>query len=204
MGCIVWVQQVDRNGQAGLGFTKNWRAGQKITVSSKTICKVAFLITKVGNPTGTAYVTIRKVSDDSVIEMSTDTLDVSTITPDPIYTFYEYIFDSELNEAVRFSLQYDGGTSSDFIRLGVYTSDAIIGIFTKYNGSEWIDESDNEACIKVYEEEYEPVTYKYRVPIIRARMQPKAWAELNRSGIIGLRRPRIMFADQQKAKGVHN
>ena len=93
------------------------RVAQKIVLNDK-ISSVGYSLEKYGAPTGTAYVMIRKVSDDSVIATSSTTLDVSTVPTSP-YTNYIFLFANvDVNEEVYLSIEYTGGNSSNCLYVG--------------------------------------------------------------------------------------
>jgi len=150
MTCNIWLD----NDAAGivarikLYTGSNSRGGQKITIPSKTICKVRFAMSKSGSPTGTAYAKIRKVSDDSIIETSATTLDVSTLPTYPTFSWEEFLFNSVINEDVRLLIEYSGGNSTNYIvvLLGEPTID---GMATYYVAS-YTDNSSYDCKIGIY------------------------------------------------------
>ncbi|MBA7676594.1 hypothetical protein ES703_84838 [subsurface metagenome] len=142
------IENTSQNAFWGLASDANLRAGQKITLTGETLQQVSFWVDKVGYPTGTAYARIRKVSDDSIIETSSTTLDVSTLTTSP--TWKDFLFTCAPNEEVRISLEFSGGGGSDYIRIyGLYYEDVISGYFTRYTVGPWTDMTDVDTTIKI-------------------------------------------------------
>lgn len=98
------------------------RGGQKYLYVSGTpwyqkyINKINFSLLRVGSPTGTLYCRARRVSNDSVIGTSIDTVNVANIPTS--WTTYEFRFNPAIymGEAIIFSLEYDGGNASNFVR----------------------------------------------------------------------------------------
>jgi|GEM_PF-6599469 len=80
---------------------------------------VELYLDKVGAPTGTATVTIRKGSDDSIAH-TFGTIDVTTLTT----TKAKYMFNTTLNTAYTLTtgdkilVEFSGGTATDYIRIG--------------------------------------------------------------------------------------
>lgn len=111
------------------------RAAQKITLSGATIQQVSFRLAKNGSPTGTAYARVRKVSDDSIVETSATTLDVSTLTTDPAWC--DFPFTCAPDEEVRVCIEYDGGDSNNELKYFVATSSEIPGWQQYYYEETW-------------------------------------------------------------------
>ena len=88
MGCEIWLDQSLQSHDWSMynGFVV--RAGQKLTIPNKTVCRVGFMLKKQNFPAGTLYCRIRKVSDDNIIETSSDTIDVSTLTAAMVWYYF--------------------------------------------------------------------------------------------------------------------
>jgi len=150
MGCDIWIDQTLQDGVGGLSATKWLRLGQKITISSKTICRVGFYLKKAGSPSGTITATIRKTSDDGIIETSGDTLDISTLTT--TFAWKYFTFNSLVNEEVRLQVEYSGGDNSHYGIVGDYVaSDVITGNLGGYKAAGYTDWVDFDCTIKIYE-----------------------------------------------------
>jgi len=90
------------------------RAGQRLTISSRTVTKLGFWLRKYGTPPGSYYFAIRKVSDDSIIvREAVDSADNLTET----ITYIEHTFASPptINEEVRILVEYNLGDASNMI-----------------------------------------------------------------------------------------
>lgn len=145
--CVIWVSNLLQDQVSSL-YGLYARLGQKIVVPNKTICQADFYLKKFGNPTGTLYCRIRKVSDDSIVETSSTTLDVSTLTDS--LAWYSFAFNSLVNEEVRIHVEFTGGDSSNYVDVGYQHSDVIIGCWTWYYNI-WFDTS-YDCTIKIYEQ----------------------------------------------------
>jgi len=137
MVCVVYFQSTTQSGFDGLGGSKYTRQAQKLTLNIN-VCQVDFYLTKVSTPTGNASATIRKTSDDSIIETSGDTLDVSTISS-PAYSWYTFTFNSVVNEEVRVCIEYNGGNATKFVRVGKNTGGGYTGQGSRSTLGAWAD-----------------------------------------------------------------
>lgn len=129
----------------------NYRVAQKITLSGYQLEKVAFYLRKYNLPTGTAYARVRKVSDDSIIETSGDTLDVSTLTTS--YEWKEFTFSCSPNEAVYISIEYE--SSEPEVRwiwagAAVPNISGILSYFDIGPPTIWIDGSNYDVTIRIF------------------------------------------------------
>jgi len=90
------------------------RMGQRLTISNRTVTKLAFLILKVGSPSGDITFEIRKVSDNSVI-VSKVWGDAGSLQTSN--TWEEATFDTPptINEEVRVCFHYGGGDASKHV-----------------------------------------------------------------------------------------
>lgn len=122
------------------------RIAQKITLTGKVLSYVRFYLMKTGAPTGTLYVRVRRVSDDGIIEASSTTLDVSTLTG--AYQWKEFALTCAPNEEVRVAAEYDGGDGSNHVRVGRTSSDLCDGCRSIYpSGGPWNDISGDDITI---------------------------------------------------------
>ena len=151
MPCVIWISQTLQDSYNSLRNDANdSRLGQKITVPNKTICRLGFYLQKFGSPTGTLYARIRRTSDDSIVETSGDTVDVSTIPAS--WTWYYFTFSSLINEEVYCLVEYNQGDADNGVRVGDYVSDVISGLWVRYYNGGWLEYADRDATIKIYEE----------------------------------------------------
>ena len=99
------------------------RAGQKLTIPNRIITKLAFMLCKVNSPTGDVTFTIRKVSDDSII--NSKIWGNASVLPDyPSYQYQEVTFDTPvlINQEVRILCEFSGGNVSNAIGLNYCSS----------------------------------------------------------------------------------
>jgi len=109
---------------------------------------------KWGNPTGTAYVRVRKVSDDSILG-TIGTIDVSTLTTSSVWYDFTGSVSNPTQQDLRFTVEYSGGSSSNHISVSIQEPGTLGGaVLTEYITS-WSDHSGKDAAFKVY---FEPGT----------------------------------------------
>jgi hypothetical protein len=111
----------------------NKRVGQRITLN-QIVVKVMFRLMIVGAPTGTLYCRIRSVSDDSIIETSSDTVNVPSISNEE-YVSYWFTLTSTINEEVRILLEYANGSATNYVKVKGVVSDIVEGQLTYYTTS---------------------------------------------------------------------
>jgi len=121
------------------------RAGHKITLTGRPLEYVRFYLMKTASPTGTLSVTVRRVSDNGIIETSATTLDVSTLGG--AYEWKEFALTCAPNEAVRICAEYDGGDGSNYVNIGRSTTDLCDGMRCTYYDSAWDDEPADDRTI---------------------------------------------------------
>lgn len=146
--CEIWIEVTYPALRQKLHAGTWIRIAQKLTVPNKTVCRVGYYIRKGGSPTGTAYARIRRVSDDGIIETSSDTVDVSTLTA--AFVWHYFTFDSLVDEEVRISLEYNGGDAGNYIETYITNIDKCIGCVSRFDSS-WGDLPSNyDLNIKIY------------------------------------------------------
>ncbi|MCJ7669573.1 MAG: polymer-forming cytoskeletal protein [Dehalococcoidia bacterium] len=103
----------------GIGIV---RAGQYLIIPNVAIAKLSFKLAKYGSPTGNITFTIRKVSDDSIIN-SKVLEDASALTTTP--TWYEVVFETPVltNEAARILAEFSGGSANNYVLVRHQSSD---------------------------------------------------------------------------------
>lgn len=143
------IDHTDNDGYMSLYAGSTTRAGERInSVLLGTIIQVSFKMSKTGSPTGTAYIRIRAVSDDSIIG-TIGTIDVSTIAGTATwYDFTGSVFNTATQD-LRFSFEYSGGDVDNYIRVLYNSSNTLSsGVRTTYSGS-WTD-TTGDTAIKVH------------------------------------------------------
>jgi len=126
------------------------RSGQRLTISDRKVAKLAFVMKKVGNPTGDITFTIRKVSDDAIIvsEVWGDASDLLTSTEWEEVTFATPTI---INEEVRISHEYAGGDGSNYIVSTFQAADVKADEReARYYASteSWYDDSNKDCCYR--------------------------------------------------------
>lgn len=129
---------------AGGAYT---RAAERVNnVAAAYTIKVSYYLQKVGNPTGTAYVRVRQVSDDSIVG-TIGTVDVSTLGTN-WYDFTGSIY-NPIAQDLRFTFEYSGGDSSNYIVARYYSDVLSNAVNSRYDGS-WSDYGTADTTIKIY------------------------------------------------------
>jgi len=114
------------------------RVGQRIEDFVGTIESVQVKLQKVLTPTGTGYLRVRKVSDDSVIG-TLGTVDVSTLGGFAFVTFNATPVVVTPEQDIRISFEYAGGDSTNFVQIAKQTSEVSVGQYTTYAAAAWAD-----------------------------------------------------------------
>lgn len=127
------------NSSAILYNGSNTREGMRYnSFPVTTIYGATFRLHKSGSPTGSAYVRVRKVSDDSIIG-TLGSIDVSTLTGTSTWTLFASPIDNTTSQDIRICVEYTGGDSENNITVGYgTTSDTTLRAY--YSGS-WTDSS---------------------------------------------------------------
>ncbi len=117
------------------------RAGQKLTISNRSVLTLSLLLKKQGSPTGDVTFTIRKVSDDSVI-LSKVWGDASGLQGSATWEKVTFDAAAAINEEVRMLAEYSNGDFLNHVRIYYDSSDVKGGEgFTKYANGAYTDES---------------------------------------------------------------
>lgn len=140
------ASQTSANASDYLGKTgQPIRWAYRYTFSGQRVGLVGTRIFKTNSPTGTLYCRIRRTSDDSIIETSSDTINVST-------AFNEYMtfrFNSVVNEQVYISFEYNQGDASNYLEFRTWSTG---GSYTAYKYvSSWAaHDSSYQALVWIY------------------------------------------------------
>jgi hypothetical protein len=111
----IYVEEQTAGTLTDLLYTGDFtRGGQKLTISGRTVTKLAFYLKKAGSPTGDITFTIRKVSDDSIIA-SKVWGDASALTTSWAWAEKELDTPVYVNEEVRILVEFAGGNISNCI-----------------------------------------------------------------------------------------
>lgn len=104
------------------------RLGERInSFPISTITSITFYLKKEGSPTGTAYVRVRKVSDDSILG-TLGSIDVSTLTGSYVAkTFNSALVANGVVQDIRVLLEYSGGNAANNISMYDVTPSAYAG-----------------------------------------------------------------------------
>ncbi len=138
------------------------RAGQRLTISDRLVTKLAFYIKRTGTATGPVTFTIRRVSDDGIVN-SKGWGDAGDLPTD--FAWQEATFDTPLtvNEEVRISAEFSGGSSGNEVQVAGATSDVKGGEHFEWYKSGWAKPAEWDfAYIYTYGEVAE-TTYNTKV-----------------------------------------
>jgi len=123
---------------------------------TSVINQVDVYIRKVSSPTGTASLTVRKVSDDSLVG-TVGTLDVSTLTTSFAWKTFNSTPVVTANESIRISLEYSGGSTVNYVEFSQQTTDVYAGGNLSYYAGGWTNVSTSDATFRVYYDTSGPV-----------------------------------------------
>jgi len=127
------------------------RGGQRLTISNRLVTKLSFPLSKFGSPTGDINFTIRKVSDDSIINQKVWG-DASALNNTP--TWREVTFDSpvNINEEVRILAEWGGGDWDNYVKYRALRSSVKEneGLTRKYYTDPYNDSTVDSAYIYTY------------------------------------------------------
>lgn len=109
-----YINSVEDNQQANNAATDSFiynRIAQRKTISNRKVARLAFLLSKLGSPTGNITFTVRKVSDDSVLQ-SVVLGDAGALTT--VATWYDKWFSSPpiINEEIRLCTEHIGASGN--------------------------------------------------------------------------------------------
>lgn len=123
------------------------RGGQKLYINAR-VYRIDFNLWKNGTPSGTGYATIRKVNNDALIEQSSTTIDVSTLSDSGAW--YSFTFSSIVNEEVYILFEYNGGDGNNYVAMGYSSTDTIEGVRVRYYGTGYDVYDGTDIAIKIY------------------------------------------------------
>ena len=148
--CVSWLENnSDYDNNTWLDSV-TIRAGQRITITGETVCRVYFKFLML--PTGDNWALnarIRRVSDDSIIETS-PTVHYDEDLSTTVWTWISFEFNSFVDEEVRILAEFsrvNGGV------LLWNTNPSISGSHTRYTSGVYTDDSNHDAGIKIYTKE---------------------------------------------------
>ena len=132
------------------------RGAQLLTITNRKVTKLSFPVTKINSPTGDVTMTIRLVSDDSILN-SKVWGDASTIPAFPTVTWIKATFTTPviINASVRICLEFSGGDAGTNQVALYYQSTDVKASENRsryVNGTGWVGaSSDDQAYIYTHE-----------------------------------------------------
>lgn len=148
------AKQTEHNFGWGISSATYTRAGQKLTITNRRVIKLGFWLCKVNNPTGDVTLTIRKVSDGSLI-CSEVWGDAKDLTTDPVYE--EVTFDTPvlINQEVRILAEFSGGDANNQVKVRLQLAEVKPDEqFCDYEAPDWTDRPAYDCAYR----------YKYYLP----------------------------------------
>ncbi|TET84398.1 MAG: hypothetical protein E3J36_01335, partial [Candidatus Nealsonbacteria bacterium] len=131
-------------------------AGQRLTIANRRVTKLAFVLYRVGSPSGDVTFSVRKI-DNTVIQSkvwgAAADLPLSA-------TWKEVEFDTPqvINEEVRILIEFTGGDASNYIKYSYQNTDVKADEWRTYMGTGgWGDMRDATTNDTAYRYTYEPV-----------------------------------------------
>ena len=130
------------------------RVGQRKYIRGQIVQKLSFPLKKKGAPTGDVTFTVRK-TDDTVI-LTKVACDAADLTTEIIW--YQAIFDTSafIDEEVRISAEYSGGSVVNLVIVGYNTSDVIADEKLALYAAGWSDIAHDDVA---YSYTYEPCIF---------------------------------------------
>jgi hypothetical protein len=129
------------------------RMGQRFDSFVGDVDEVQFYLCNQNFPTGTAYVRIWAVSDNSTIG-TLGSIDVSTISGCNSYAWYS--FNNTVNvgtqQDIRVAFEFDSGSGADNVAVGFWSTvgNQNDGVRTYYDGSTWTDYGGSKATFRLW------------------------------------------------------
>jgi hypothetical protein len=141
----ITLSQILTNDGASISDSIDWAVGERFNSFPVCVIKeISFFLYKYGNPTGTLYVNVRKVSDDSIIG-TLGTIDVTTIVGD-WYRFYGSPVVINKMQDIRIMQEYTGGDPLNDVNTYRYNSGVFPGgVYTYIHYATFIDVAGQEA-----------------------------------------------------------
>ena len=134
-----WQEQTKQSTYDGIYNGHYTRWAQKVTINDKIVDGLAFYLAKSGSPTGSVYFRIRRVSDDSILA-EVNVGDAADLPSN--LSWIEGYFDEPiyLDEEVRLCVEFYGGDSSNYIKVGVnLPGSEVPGEMASYYDTAWHD-----------------------------------------------------------------
>jgi hypothetical protein len=152
----------------------NVRVGNRITFPASYIYSVAFELSSIGSPTGTATVSARRVSDDVVIGTMDTVLDVSTITGVAAnYTFSGDIC-NPIAQEIRLTFDYAGTAIPNTIYVGTVNGGTYVGSQATRYSTLWTDQAADDV---VFLANYFPIAKSVNAAVASGVHTVKTYAD---------------------------
>lgn len=105
---------------------------------ASTITSIQFKLSKYRSPTGTLYVRVRAVSDNSILG-TLGTLDVSTLTTTPTYKTFNASPVTVAAQDIRICAEFSGGSTTAFVYVRYYGANPYAGGYLNFYTTSWTE-----------------------------------------------------------------
>ncbi len=142
-------EQTQHNADIVVGYPSYEKSGQRLFIPNRQITRLAFLIQKTGNPIGSLYYEIRRITPDELIYNQL-VGDASSLPETPEWLEITLDTPQTIDEEVRILAHITEGTDTDYGLLRVMNSDVKADEkLTRWNTDSW-DETLTYDCAYRY------------------------------------------------------
>ncbi len=142
-------EQTQHNDDIVVGYPDYEKSGQRLTIPNRKITKLAFLMKKWGNPTGSLYFEIRRITPDELIYNQL-VGDASSLPETPEWIEKALDTPPTINEEVRILAHITDGTDANHGRMRAMDEDVKANeILTRWHTNFW-DETLTYDCAYRY------------------------------------------------------
>lgn len=150
---ILLGEQLQYNDNTGLWIGGIGYAGQRYnSFPASNINRVAFALTKAGNPTGNVAAQLVRVSDNNILG-SFGSINAASVPTAPTYAWF-YFTSPVTNGATQdvriVIVQADVSDAANYVAVAKQTSDVASGqLYTQYSGGAWADDATKDAAYSI-------------------------------------------------------
>ena len=147
-------EQTQYDSSIGMFSAQVIRDGQRLTIPNRLVTNLGFWLHKSGSPSGDVTFTIRKVSDDSIINSKVWGA-ATGLEAGPTYEEVEFDTPVTINQEVRIACEFSGGNADNRVFLNLQNADVKANECRSYHyEGEWSDVGNNDDAYRyTYEEE---------------------------------------------------
>jgi len=151
-------EQTSYNFTFAMLVTEMLRAGNRLTISNRTVTKLGFWLSKNGSPSGNLTFTVRRESNDAVL-LSKVWGNATSLTTSPVYREATFVTPALVNELVYILCEWGGADPANYPKFHCQNSDikASEYMVRKYP-AEYLPEAAKDAAY----------IYTYQDPVVAA------------------------------------